>query len=225
MKCVSSADVAVWLALHPIAVVPRDLARHLTRVHEHAADAHRADGDAPVGLALEVDDAAAAEAEGQDVREAEVGPDACDLGLRCGLAGEAVLDDPDVGGGAAGLSAALILARARRRVLVLDAHRPRNRFPAHMHGLLSRGGYSPPDLVAGGRRAGSSMSMASTPSRSPSMKRMSHSGLRAATSSWARPSTMAGYSAVPPSLASVVSSASTALGLAVTISACPPLKF
>lgn len=57
-----------------------------------------------------------------------------------------------IGGGAAGLSAALILARARRRVLVLDAQAPRNRFAPHMHGVLSRDGYSPLDLVADGRR-------------------------------------------------------------------------
>lgn len=57
-----------------------------------------------------------------------------------------------LGGGAAGLSAALILARARRRVLVLDAQEPRNRFAPHMHGVLSRDGYSPLDLVADGRR-------------------------------------------------------------------------
>ena len=57
-----------------------------------------------------------------------------------------------VGGGAAGLSAALILARARRRVLVLDGGEPRNRFAPHMHGVLSRDGYSPLDLVADGRR-------------------------------------------------------------------------
>lgn len=57
-----------------------------------------------------------------------------------------------VGGGAAGLSAALILARARRRVLVLDSHEPRNRFAPHMHGVLSRDGYSPLDLVADGYR-------------------------------------------------------------------------
>ncbi|RKT31305.1 thioredoxin reductase [Microbacterium sp. AG1240] len=57
-----------------------------------------------------------------------------------------------IGGGAAGLSAALILARARRRVLVLDAHQPRNRFAPHMHGVLSRDGYSPLDLVADGYR-------------------------------------------------------------------------
>lgn len=57
-----------------------------------------------------------------------------------------------VGGGAAGLSAALILARARRRVLVLDRQEPRNRFAPHMHGVLSRDGYSPLDLVADGSR-------------------------------------------------------------------------
>jgi thioredoxin reductase len=57
-----------------------------------------------------------------------------------------------IGGGAAGLSAALILARARRRVLVLDAQEPRNRFAPHMHGVLSRDGYSPRDLVADGYR-------------------------------------------------------------------------
>ncbi|MET4637786.1 bifunctional NAD(P)/FAD-dependent oxidoreductase/class I SAM-dependent methyltransferase [Mycetocola sp. 2940] len=57
-----------------------------------------------------------------------------------------------VGGGSAGLSAALILARARRRVLVLDAQAPRNRFAPHMHGVLSRDGYSPLDLVADGYR-------------------------------------------------------------------------
>jgi thioredoxin reductase len=57
-----------------------------------------------------------------------------------------------VGGGAAGLSAALILARARRRVLVLDGGEPRNRFAPHMHGVLGRDGASPLDLVADGRR-------------------------------------------------------------------------
>jgi thioredoxin reductase len=57
-----------------------------------------------------------------------------------------------VGGGAAGLSAALILARARRRVLVLDGGEPRNRFAPHMHGVLSRDGYSPFQLLEDGRR-------------------------------------------------------------------------
>ena len=57
-----------------------------------------------------------------------------------------------VGGGSAGLSAALILARARRRVLVLDGGEPRNRFAPHVHGVLGRDGASPLDLLADGRR-------------------------------------------------------------------------
>ncbi len=56
-----------------------------------------------------------------------------------------------VGGGAAGLSAALVLTRARRRVLVVDAGSPRNAPAAHMHGFLSRDGLPPAQLLATGR--------------------------------------------------------------------------
>jgi thioredoxin reductase len=56
-----------------------------------------------------------------------------------------------VGGGAAGLSAALVLGRARRGVLVVDAGSPRNAPAAHMHGFLSRDGMPPKDLLAVGR--------------------------------------------------------------------------
>jgi thioredoxin reductase len=56
-----------------------------------------------------------------------------------------------VGGGAAGLSAALVLGRARRRVAVIDAGSPRNAPAAHMQGFLSRDGMSPADLLAAGR--------------------------------------------------------------------------
>jgi thioredoxin reductase len=56
-----------------------------------------------------------------------------------------------VGGGAAGLSAALVLARARRTVAVVDAGRPRNAPAAHMHGFLSQDGMAPRDLLAAGR--------------------------------------------------------------------------
>ncbi|MGV8909465.1 MAG: NAD(P)/FAD-dependent oxidoreductase [Propionicimonas sp.] len=56
-----------------------------------------------------------------------------------------------IGGGAAGLSAALVLARSRPRVLVLDAGTPRNGPAAHMHGFLSRDGMPPGDLLATGR--------------------------------------------------------------------------
>jgi thioredoxin reductase len=56
-----------------------------------------------------------------------------------------------VGGGAAGLSAALVLGRARRRVIVIDAGGPRNAAAAHMHGFLSRDGTPPGDLLDLGR--------------------------------------------------------------------------
>src|SRR4051794_5929649 len=56
-----------------------------------------------------------------------------------------------VGGGAAGLSAALVLGRARRRVAVIDAGSPRNAPATHMHGYLTRDGMPPAELVAAGR--------------------------------------------------------------------------
>jgi thioredoxin reductase len=56
-----------------------------------------------------------------------------------------------VGGGAAGLSAALVLGRARRRTLVVDAGEPRNTPAAHMQGYLSRDGMSPAEFLAVGR--------------------------------------------------------------------------
>ena len=64
------------------------------------------------------------------------------------------MDDYDVviiGGGAAGLSAALVLARARRTVAVVDAGQPRNAPAAHMQGFLSRDGMAPGALLAVGR--------------------------------------------------------------------------
>ncbi|WP_405804344.1 NAD(P)/FAD-dependent oxidoreductase [Streptomyces sp. NBC_00210] len=57
-----------------------------------------------------------------------------------------------VGGGTAGLSAALILGRSRRRTLVVDAGEPRNAPTAHMHGYLSRDGMSPATFLEVGRR-------------------------------------------------------------------------
>jgi len=56
-----------------------------------------------------------------------------------------------VGGGAAGLSAALVLSRARRQVVVIDEGTPRNAPAAHMHGYLSRDGMPPAELLALGR--------------------------------------------------------------------------
>ncbi|MFI6466332.1 NAD(P)/FAD-dependent oxidoreductase [Streptomyces sp. NPDC050538] len=56
-----------------------------------------------------------------------------------------------IGGGAAGLSAALVLGRSRRRTLVVDAGEPRNAHAAHMQGYLTRDGMSPAEFLALGR--------------------------------------------------------------------------
>lgn len=62
-----------------------------------------------------------------------------------------VYDTVVVGGGVAGLAAALMLARSRRRVVVVDAGEPRNAPAAHLHGFLSRDGTPPTELLAAGR--------------------------------------------------------------------------
>ncbi|MFP3962216.1 NAD(P)/FAD-dependent oxidoreductase [Actinomadura fulvescens] len=56
-----------------------------------------------------------------------------------------------VGGGAAGLSGALALARFRRSVLVIDAGEPRNAPAGHIHNYLGREGTPPGELLAIGR--------------------------------------------------------------------------
>jgi thioredoxin reductase len=56
-----------------------------------------------------------------------------------------------IGGGAAGLSAALVLIRGRRRVVVIDSGQPRNAPAAHMQGFPSRDGMPPHELLTVGR--------------------------------------------------------------------------
>src|SRR5918992_1969573 len=56
-----------------------------------------------------------------------------------------------VGGSAAGLAAALQLARQRRSVIVVDAGEPRNAPAAHMHGYLGHEGIPPSELTTIGR--------------------------------------------------------------------------
>jgi thioredoxin reductase len=58
-----------------------------------------------------------------------------------------VLDVLIVGGGPAGLSAALMLGRCRRRVLVCDSGHPRNEASHAMHGFISRDGMPPQEFL------------------------------------------------------------------------------
>lgn len=61
-------------------------------------------------------------------------------------------DSVIIGGGAAGLSAALVLSRAGRRVLLVDSGSPRNAKAQHLHGFLSRDGMAASELLDVGRR-------------------------------------------------------------------------
>lgn len=53
-----------------------------------------------------------------------------------------------VGGSYAGMAAGLQLARARQRVLLVDAGQPRNRFASHSHGFLTQDGMPPAEIAA-----------------------------------------------------------------------------
>lgn len=65
--------------------------------------------------------------------------------------GEGPFDAAVVGGSFAGLSAALYLARGRRRVAVFDDGVTRNRFAAHAHGFLGQDGAAPEAIRLHGR--------------------------------------------------------------------------
>lgn len=56
-----------------------------------------------------------------------------------------------IGGGPAGLSAALALGRARKRVLLCDAGPRRNALAAHVHNFVTRDGVTPDDFRRAGR--------------------------------------------------------------------------
>ncbi|MES2464966.1 MAG: NAD(P)/FAD-dependent oxidoreductase [Armatimonadota bacterium] len=57
-----------------------------------------------------------------------------------------------VGGSFSGLSAALQVARARRKVLVIDAGKPRNRFAKAAHGFMGQDGRTPAEILDTARR-------------------------------------------------------------------------
>ncbi len=57
-----------------------------------------------------------------------------------------------IGGSYAGMAAALQLARARRKVLVVDAGRRRNRFASHSYGFLGQDGVDPAQIHAQARQ-------------------------------------------------------------------------
>src|SRR5690606_23977591 len=66
------------------------------------------------------------------------------------------MSEPDynpliIGAGPGGLSAAMMLGRARRRILVIDDATPRNRYAAHMHAVLGFDGAPPEELTRRGR--------------------------------------------------------------------------
>src|SRR5215218_6997598 len=65
---------------------------------------------------------------------------------------DAAYDAVIVGGGPAGLSAALVLGRARKRVLVVDDDRPANAVSQGVGGLLGHDRLKPADLRESGRR-------------------------------------------------------------------------
>lgn len=68
-----------------------------------------------------------------------------------GSGSEVLWDAIIIGGGAAGLSAGVVLARARFATLVVDGGEPRNGPADHMHGYLTRDGMAPREFVATGR--------------------------------------------------------------------------
>lgn len=55
-----------------------------------------------------------------------------------------------IGGGFAGTAAAITLARANRKIRLIDSGAPRNRFSEHAHGILGLDGAAPAELLQRG---------------------------------------------------------------------------
>lgn len=56
-----------------------------------------------------------------------------------------------IGGGPAGLNAAMLLGRSRRKVIVFDGGKPRNRWARRMNGFLTSDGAKPGEFIQKGR--------------------------------------------------------------------------
>ncbi|WP_435738150.1 NAD(P)/FAD-dependent oxidoreductase [Cellulosimicrobium sp. PMB13] len=76
-----------------------------------------------------------------------------------------------VGGGPAGLSAAVTLGRSLRSVVVIDAGEPRNAPAEGAHNLLGREGIAPRELLAAGRREAASYGAQVRPGRAVAVRR------------------------------------------------------
>ena len=59
---------------------------------------------------------------------------------------DTLFDCAIIGGGPAGLNAALILGRARRNVILLDNNNPRNAVTQESHGFITRDGIKPKEF-------------------------------------------------------------------------------
>ncbi|GAE93517.1 thioredoxin reductase [Gracilibacillus boraciitolerans JCM 21714] len=57
-----------------------------------------------------------------------------------------IFDCAVIGGGRAGLNAALVLGRSRRKTILFDDNKPRNAVVSESHGFITRDGIDPQEL-------------------------------------------------------------------------------
>ena len=57
-----------------------------------------------------------------------------------------------IGGGPAGMSGALVLARCFRKIVICDTGKPRNRWASHMNGFLTRDGATPQEFIESAKK-------------------------------------------------------------------------